>query len=384
MRGGSRDDRMLRHVDVSIPPRIAALTFTLSASQLTAAESAVIEIATTNAAAGDRLAALGRFLLRTESVASSKIERISASPTDFARALAGSRANSSAVSMVAATAALQRLVERAGETGRITRDDLLVAHRALMADDPSEAAYAGRLRDMQNWIGGSDHSPRDALFVPPPPDLVEALVDDLLEWMARDDLPIVLQAAIAHAQFESIHPFTDGNGRIGRALVSALLRRRGLARNVVIPLASGILAVREEYFAALTTYRAGDPSAIVDVLTRSAHAAAVESRTSMDELRALPDEWRGLVPGRRSAAVDRIIEALLADPVIAGDRVVEIAGAAPAAAYAAIDRLTDAGVLTEITGRKRDRVWAATDVLGELDELDRRIRAAMIRASLAE
>ncbi|MFF2484866.1 Fic family protein [Microbacterium sp. NPDC058062] len=368
---------MLRHIDVSIPPLIADLAFEAPPGLVAETERAVIEIATTDAEARAQSHALGRFLLRTESAASSKIERVSASVGDYARALAGSRANPSAVSMVAASAALHRMVQRAGEGGSILLEDLLAAHRVLMSDDPAESPYAGRLRDMQNCIGGSNHSARGALFVPPPPELVPRLLDDLLAWAARDDVPAVIHAAIAHAQFESIHPFTDGNGRIGRALISAILRRRGVARNVVIPLASGILAVRDDYFAALTSYRAGDPVPVIVIVCRSAVAAAVASRASMDELRALPDEWRRQLTGRKSAAADRIIDALFDNPVMAAEELVAASGSTTAAAYTAIDRLVDAGVLTEITGRKRDRVWAATDALGELEELDRRIQTAM-------
>lgn len=376
-RGGSRDDRMLRHVDVAIPPRIAGLGFVGTPELLTMSERAVIEIASIDAEARTQSQALGRFLLRTESAASSKIERVSASVDDYARALAGSRANASAVSMVAASTALHRMVRRAGEAGRILLDDLLAAHRDLMTDDPAESHYAGRLRDMQNWIGGSNHSPRDALFVPPPPHLVPALLEDVLAWANRDDVPALIGAAIAHAQFESIHPFTDGNGRIGRALISAILRRRGVARNVVVPLASGILAVRDEYFDALTSYRTGDPAPIIEIVSRSARAAAMESRSSMDALRSLPAEWRRQLSGRTRPAAVRILDALLDEPVMNADELVAASGASTAAAYLAIDRLTVAGILTEITGRKRDRVWTATDALGELEELDRRIQAAM-------
>jgi Fic family protein len=378
-RGGSREDRMLRHIDVSIPPRIFELNFIAGSGLTTFTERAVMEIVATDSNARSHSQALGRFLLRTESVASSKIERVSASVSDYARALAGSRANASATSMVAASAALLRMVQRAGDTGSILLDDLLAAHRDLMASDAAEASYAGRLRDMQNWIGGSDYSPRAALFVPPPPELVPDLLADLMAWAARDDVPVLVQAAIAHAQFESIHPFTDGNGRIGRALISAVLRRRGVARTIVIPLASGLLAVRDDYFAALTAYRAGDVAPIVEIIAHSARVAAIESRASMDELRTLPGEWHKLLPGRKSPVAERIIDALLDNPVMSADEIVAASASPTSAAYNAIDRLTGAGVITEITGRKRDRVWAATDALGELEELDRRIQGAMVR-----
>ena len=378
MRGGSRDDRMLSSIAVAIPPRIAHLSYEPTLSLIQESERALVEAAITDTEARSQSRALGRFMLRTESVASSKIERISASAADYARALAGIRANRSATSMVAASAALHRLVERAGATGLVTVDDLIGAHATLMLDDPTESAYAGRIRDVQNWIGGSDHSPRNALYVPPPADAVAPLLQDLVAWINRDDLPVFVQVAIAHAQFESIHPFTDGNGRIGRALVSAMLRRRGVTRVVVMPLASGILAVRDAYFSALTSYRGGDPAPIIAIIARAASVAAIESRGSIAVLRALPTEWRTMVDVREGSAADRLVSAFLDEPVMSADDALRILGGAAAAGYAALDRLTDAGVIVEITGRKRDRVWAATDVLGELDDLDRRIQSRMI------
>ncbi|WP_318152953.1 Fic family protein [Microbacterium helvum] len=364
---------------MSIPPRIAELSFSPPTAIAGLAERALIESAATDGELRVQSRALPRFMLRTESVASSKIERVSASATDFARAIAGSRANTSATSMVAASTALHGLVETVGDSHAITLEDLLSAHRTLMRDDAYEAAYAGRWRDMQNWIGGSDHSPRDALYVPPPPEMVEALMRDLLAWANRDDVPVFVQLAIAHAQFESIHPFTDGNGRLGRALVSALLRRRGVAQTGVMPLASGLLAVRDEYFAALMTYRSGDPSLIVALIARAAGAAAVESRASMRVLTELPGEWRAIIDTPRGSVTDRLLEALLDEPVLSGEQASARVDATPAATYAALDRLVDAGILAEVTGRKRDRVWAAGDVLGELDELDRRIQGRMLR-----
>ena len=97
------------------------------------------------------------------------------------------------------------------------------------------------------------------------------------------------------------------------------------------------------------------------------------------ELRALPGEWKKLLPGRKSPVAERIIHALLDEPVMSADEIIAASGWPTSAAYNAIDRLTDVGIITEITGRKRDRVWAAADALGELEELDRRIQAAMTR-----
>ena len=368
---------MMRSVDATVPPFIADLKYTPSLELIASSETALIVVAQADTDAAGNSAALSRFMIRTESVASSKIERITASAEDYARAIAGNRGNSSAVSMVAASAALHQLVTVVGEHGFFSLEDLLAAHRALMQDDPYEAEYAGRLRDMQNWVGGSDYSPRGALHVPPAPERVDPLMRDLLAYLNRDDIPVLVQASIAHAQFESIHPFTDGNGRIGRALVSASLRRRGVTRNAVIPLASGILARRDEYFNALGEYRNGDPNPLTGLFIRSALAAANESRTSIERIKALPDDWMAEVKPRRGSAIANLLPVFFDHPVMNAGEVERHSGAKTVQTYAAIDRLVEAGVIREITGRKRDRVWMASDLLAELDDLDRRIQEAM-------
>lgn len=364
-------------MEASIPPMIADLDFLAPAATIVAAERALLAVAQADTDAEGHSAALSRFMMRTESVASSKIERITATATDYARALAGNRSNSSATSMVAASTALHGLVTGIGDRGRFAVDDLLTAHHELMKDDPAEASYAGRLRDMQNWIGGSDHSPRGALHVPPAPQRVAPLMDDLITFLNRDDIPVMVQAAIGHAQFESIHAFTDGNGRLGRALVSAVLRRRGATVNAVVPLASGLLAKRDDYFAALGDYRRGDPTPLIDLFARSAHAAAVCSRASIARIKALPEEWANELRPRAGSAAAALISAFYDHPVMAAAEIEQRSGASEQQAYKAIIRLEEAGLVQEITGRKRDRVWVAAELLAELDDLDRRIQAEM-------
>ncbi|MDQ0643778.1 Fic family protein [Microbacterium murale] len=379
VRGGTRADRTLSSVDATIPAMISSLDYIPPMMTIVTSEEALLAVAQADTDAEGHSAALSRFMIRTESVASSKIERVSASAVDYAKALAGNRSNSSATSMVAASTALHGLVTATAERGKFVLEDLLVAHRALMQDDPHEAAYAGRMRDMQNWIGGSDHSPRDALYVPPSPERVHTLMDDLIDYLNRDDIPVMVQAAIAHAQFESIHAFTDGNGRIGRALVSAVLRRRGVTRNAVVPLASGLLAMREDYFAALGEYRQGHPAPLIELFARSARAAAVCSRESIARIKALPDEWNSELRPRAGSAVAALIPAFYDHPVMAADEIEQRSGSSEQQTYRAIDRLSEAGFIQEITGRKRNRVWVASELLAELDDLDRRIQAQMRR-----
>lgn len=370
---------MFNSVNATVPPFIGALHYAPTLTEVLASEQAILAVAQADTDAEGHSASLSRFMIRSESVASSKIERITATALDYAMAMAGNRSNSSAASMVAASSALHELVNAVGTSGRFTLEQLLSAHRALMADDPHEASYAGQLRDMQNWIGGSGHSPRGALHVPPAPNRVAELMEDLITYLNRDDVPVIAQAAIGHAQFESIHPFTDGNGRIGRAMVSAVFRRRGVTRNAVVPLASGLLALRGDYFRALEAYRRGNPEAILSLFARSARVAAECSRPTIARLKSIPDDWTAELRPRAGSAAATLIHAFYDHPVMGTEEIEARAGTAVSQAYRAVDRLVEAGYIEEITGRKKNRVWVASEPLAELDELDRRIQAAMLR-----
>lgn len=250
-----REDREFTEVMVSVPPKIAECWFEPGRETIVALEEAAVAVASLDVTAGSRMAAISGFLLRSEALSSSKIEQVDANRNDYAKAMIGLRASDNAKSMVAAAEAVQMMITDAGTTGEIRMEAILAAHRALMKDDPVDAAYAGKIRDMQNWIGGSDYSPRGNIHVPPPPERVPGLMADLMAFCNRTDVPIMAQAAIAHAQFESIHPFTDGNGRIGRALIGAISRRRRLTRNTVTPIASAMVADVDRYFALVNNYR---------------------------------------------------------------------------------------------------------------------------------
>lgn len=381
-RRGSRDDRMLRDVTVSLPPLIAQCSMDVPARLVVDVEQAVREITALDVAYAPQLASLGAVLIRTESVASSEIENVEAATADYARALHGIKSNPAAVSMAGATAAIGGLVASVDDGRDINRQALLSAHAALMHDDPAEVRYAGKVRDVQNWLGGSDYSPALAIYVPPPPDMVDNYLDDLLAFANRTDIPVMVQAAIVHAQFESIHPFTDGNGRIGRALINTVLRRRGTTRRVVVPLAAALVADVPAYFALLDQYRDGDPAPIVQAVARAARVAARQSQVTAERIADLPARWRDAVtPLRAGSAVARILDELPHTTVLTADDAERIAGSS-SAAYRAIDRLVDRDVIRPLTDRKRNQIWGVTDMLDELDDLALRIaRDAVASAS---
>lgn len=377
-RGGTRDDRMLREITVAIPPFIADRLVPIDAALATDMELAMREIAALDTTQGGTLDALGVLLLRTESVASSKIENVQASLEDYARALHGIKTNKSAVSMVAATQALKIMIDDVGRTKRIEIKTITSSHATLMADLENEREYAGRLRDMQNWVGGSDYSPRGALYIPSPPETVQGFMADLIIFSNRNDIPVLAQAAVAHAQFESIHPFIDGNGRIGRALINAILRRRGATSRVVVPLASALVAHRDRYFDLLGDYRDGDPRPMIASFAISSRIAAAESRLTASRLNEIPKEWRDMVGRVRTESItDKLLTLLLRKPIISAEELLSIFNSPPSSIYTAIDRLQSAGVLRPLTDRKRNQVWGAGLVLDELEDLEMRIARAV-------
>ena len=378
-RGGTRADRMLDRIEVCIPGRLADLTLPTPADLAAMSDQAVRAVTIVDTDHGPYLGALSGLLLRTESVASSKIEAIEASTDDYARALHGSRANESATAMVAASAAVGSLMNEVDAHGHVRLIDVLAAHTVLMRDDPREARHAGALRTMQNWIGGSDYSPRGADYVPPPPELVPELIEDLFNFIARTDIPSGIQAAIAHAQFELIHPFTDGNGRIGRSLINAVLRARGVTNRVVIPAASVLMARRSDYFSALGAFRGGDAGPIASLMVMALLVAAEESSITAIRLQSVHQEWRSRLATNRAArsgsAPMLALDHLLVNPVVNAEGVHAFLGGSVSRTYATLDRLHAAGIIEPLTDRKRNQVWAARDLLDELTDLDSRIQS---------
>ena len=375
-RGGGVEDRTLREVTVSLPPEIADAKPTIPSAIAAAMDESLREIAALDETHGEHLASLSTLLLRAESVASSKIENENASVDDYARALHGIKANSSATSMVASTKALDALIKSVQDGGPTELASIYRAHRILMADEPSEKAHAGRPRTMQNWIEGSDYSPRGATYVPPPPRMVEDYMDDLISFANRTDVGVLVQAAIAHAQFESIHPFTDGNGRIGRALINTILRKRGATKRIVVPLASAIVARRQDYFDALTAYRHGDATPIINAFSTGSLIAAQEARTSARRLADMPQQWRELAGSpRKGSAAAHILDNLLNDPVFSAEEAESRIGGATSSIYAAIGKLHKSSVIRPLTDRTRNQIWVAASLADELDDLGVRIAA---------
>lgn len=368
---GSRRERRLTTgpYRAAVPPPIAQRPLLLDDELHASTEEAATELTRFDAEVGHITAPFASILLRTESASSSEIENLSSGARQIALAELGEHASRNARLIVGNVRAMQAALEL---SDAIDTDAILRMHHALLEhDDP---VIAGRWREQQVWIGGGNLGPHTAQFVPPHHERVPELMNDLVAFANRVDLPVMAQIAITHAQFETIHPFPDGNGRVGRALIQAMLRGGRLTRSVAVPVSAGLLHNTAEYFSALDAYRAGDLGPIVRSIVEASFAAVANGRTLVADLETVRELWRSRVRARRDSAVHRLVDVVLRQPVIDNRTAASALSVTGANAQIAIDRLVDAGVLTQISQGRRNRIWQAKDVVRVLDEFAARAR----------
>ncbi len=318
--------------------------------------------------AATELAPLASVLLRTESASSSEIEGVTAGARALAMAAIDAKAGPNAQLVTANVTAMQRAVALA-DTIRI--DMILAAHQALLGRHTYAAP--GRLRDQQVWIGSNALSPHTASFVPPHQSRVPSALDDLIEYVHRVDLPVLAQVAIAHAQFEAIHPFNDGNGRIGRTLVHAMLRHAGVARTLTVPVSAGLLSDTSAYFHALADYREGYVESIIRQFINASFRAISNGRILVAELEQVYERWSDTLASRSGSAARRLLPYLLNQPAVNIAYVEAATGVALSAAQRGVEQLEKAGILTRAGGGQRNRAWIAQDVIDALDAFAERV-----------
>lgn len=346
----------------AVPVEIADLSYAPARQVSAAAEDAATEIARFDAEHGDVIAPFAAILLRSEAVASSQIENVAASAKAVALAELGDTSRVNARLIMANTAALEA-ASRMGDG--VSATSILQMHAALMSE--REPQYAGRWREQLVWIGRSSFGPVGADFVAPQAELIPGAIDDLIRYVARADLPVIEQIALAHAQFETIHPFVDGNGRTGRALMQAMLRTAGLVRNTTLPISSGLLGDVDGYHAALIAYQAGDADAIITRTAESAFRALDNSRRLVADVRTIRETWRSSVTARSDSAVWSVLDLLARRPVVNAAVLREELGISANHVARYLNVLVDAGVVTTMSGHSRGTHWKSDAMLDALD-----------------
>ncbi|MBC7459918.1 MAG: Fic family protein, partial [Thermoleophilia bacterium] len=362
------------NIDAFIPASVAER----SPSSAVLAYGAELEarmLAVQHTAPDVQLEGVARMLLRSEAVSSSRIEGLQMGHRRVARAEAGGHDIDAAAVLDNVLAAVEA-VERARSAQPLDRTELVRIHERLVRSDPRMARHAGLLRDTQNWIGGSAQTPAGAEFIPPPPECVEALLGDLFDYASQPGLATI-QAAAVHAQFETIHPFADGNGRVGRILIITQLARRQAASAVIPPISLAFAGDADRYVKGLTSWRFGAAddwyltfldalSTAIDAITGLAHRVA--------ELQA---SWRDAVGApRRHSAIVALLRQLPAHPIIDVHEGAVLTGHSEVAARRAFARLADAGVVRRIMVRQGKQAWEVVGIFALLDELEQGLGVA--------
>ena len=388
--GLPRQDRRSCRYEAYVPDLLSARTFHLDggvAADVADAERAISTFDASASALADT-EALARLLLRAESVASSRIEGLEVGSrrllhAEVATALGQVTTDVTAHEVLANIDAMSWALSEVDPGHDITVPLLLEAHHRLLAGTRLEQ-HGGTLRREQNWIGGSSYHPCSASFVPPPPELVQDLLEDLCDFCNQDDLPAVVQAALAHAQFETIHPFVDGNGRIGRVLIHLVLRRRSLAVRALPPISLILATWSDSYVAGLTSTRyRGEPTSRaandgtnqwIGLFATACRRAVEDAKGFEETVEQLSRRWRDRLGSvRAGSSVDRLLRVLPGAPAITVAGATELIGRSFQATNGAVERLVEAGVLQQVNVARRNRAFEAPELIAAFTSLERQL-----------
>ena len=361
-----------------VPDPVGDLEPELSASTSALSERAGAAVRELNASAAGLLPleGLGRQLLRSEALASSAIEGLQLSHRRLARAEVEGRAGDFLAQEVLGNArAMEEAVRMGREIRDLSVDDVCAIHRALAISPPLDR-IAGRIRESQGWIGGA--SPVHAAFVPPPHESrARADVEDLCEFMNRDDVSPVAQAAIAHAQFETIHPFGDGNGRVGRCLIHVLFERRGIAPRYVPPVSLVLGANKDAYIAGLEDFRADEVDRWV---AQFAHAVEIAAERGERLLGGCCQPSGASGSARRADAHRRHRPSHRRAPSVISDHhradCGRLTGRSSVATINGLDHLARAGILTRHRNQRKGDSWEAKELFSLLEGFEESVAMA--------
>jgi Fic family protein len=362
---------------VFIPDPIASREFALDGEAVALVADATKALAQLNHMRPEltSLAALASNLLRSESAASSRIEGVKISHTRLARAAyaraGGRHGDNRAAEVLGNVEAMERAIELGASAQPLAVADIQEIHRTLLRFT-EDRGIAGVIRTTQSWIGGNDYHPIGASYVGPPHELVPELLEDLCRFIDRTDLAAVAQAAIAHAQFENAHPFVDGNGRTGRALIYTVLRRRGEIAHYLPPVSLVLAAEPKNYIGGLGAYSQGKVGTWCARFAQASSRSASEAERLAEEIEAVQARWlEQLGQPRRDAAIRELIGALPAQPVIDVPAAQRLTGKSHVAIGGAIAQLEEAGILTKLNERKWGRVWECGELLQLVDNFEK-------------
>lgn len=304
---------------------------------------------------------LPALLLRNESSSSSQIENLTSSVRNVALAELSESTPHNA-RLIAANVAAMRTALTQEEP--ISVSSLCEVHRVLMGGNEAW----GHIRTEQVWIGGTPYSPHGAAFVPPHARHVATYLEDLVVFMTREDIDPVVKTALAHAQFETIHPFEDGNGRTGRALVHQMLAHEEVLQHAALPISAGLLHNTNGYLKAITHYQQGDPFPIIEQLVDALELALVIGARVASRADEVIDRWRATITERAGSAIHRLPGLLVTQPVVDANYVANGLEITPRAARSLVERACAYGILKRMGNERRGVFYQAPELIAIAEE----------------
>ncbi len=347
-----------------VPHLLAGQDFEVSVRTARRTEQAIAAVRASGGAS-TRFEPLALLLLRAEGVASSYIEGLRTPLAEVAAAEVGETSNATAAWVADNLTAVRYAL--GGARRNLAIEDIHQWHRHLMGPAGRlPERMVGGFRTTQSWIGGT--SPRTASFVPPPPERVEDLMVDLVDFVNAEWVDPVTQAAIAHAQFKTIHPYGDGNGRIGRILIGWILAHR---TGVTVPPPVSVFIARDPggYLAGLTRFRLGELDPWVEWLAAELQYSSEAAESLLVRSEQLLEQWQLRTDDLRADATARqVLPVLVEHPVVASDLVAERVAVSERAARAALATLAERDIVVPYDrapagpGRPR-RHWVASELI---------------------
>ena len=357
----SRRRKILPTYEAAVPASIAALSVEVPAPLAQRLAEVEVSLARFDTAQAARDWPLPALLLRSESSSSSQIERLTSSARNVALAELSSRAPANALLIAGNVAAMR---EALGQSGEIDIDSICAIHDVLMKSTRESMG----LREEQVWIGGSPYSPHGATFVPPHADRVQACLEDLVAFAAREDVPPIAKAAMFHAQFETIHPFTDGNGRTGRTLLHRMLASDEVLLHTMLPVSAGLLHDAERYMDALDAYHDGAVVPIIECLADALELSVVIGSRIASDVDGILAGWASANTDRAGSASHRLPALLVEQPVVDVAYVSSHLGITDRAARNLVEVACERGILSKMGNARRGAFYQASGLITVLEE----------------
>ena len=359
----TRRRKMSSTYKAAIPFEIAQRTLDVPRSMNSYLDEMLVLLVRFDAQQVSRGYDLPALLLRSESAASSQIEHLTSSVRNVALAELSSDAPHNAKIISGNVAAMRTAL---GFSGMLDTEAILAIHEALMSS--SNASFAGSFRKEPVWVGGDSFSPHGALFVPPDHVRLPALLEDFVRFCQRDDIHPIAKAAIAHAQFETLHPFIDGNGRTGRTLLHKILRDEGVLAHATLPVSAGLLHNVDAYMDAIAAYQNGNPLAVIEQVLDALDVALVVGDLVSRHLDEVFASWSERMSERKNAAIWKLPALLAEQPVVSAAFISKKLSITTRAASSIIARAQQYGILRPVGAGVRSVYYQADDLLSVLEE----------------